>query len=580
MANPSDDLGGDAYDCFGGIVPEGQNVGISGAYKGDKSGLVQVLTETLTTNVVYELTVEVGRNPMYSWIGYKVQLLAGGIVLAEDDNSLTIAEDTFETSIVTYDSTGADMRLLGKYLEIRLVGLSIGKYLEIIFDDVRLTATAATGPRNPSPANGAYIEPVSELELSWTNAAPFDPNDPEVVYDPDGPVWVDVWFGTDPNDYNDFNKIVDANTPAGEDANSVMVDLNDLGIYYWRVDSYIYGGVTGDPIKGSMWRFHAANDVPVLVEASDMITWSGQATQLDPNIDDDGESDVTYEWSADPATGVVASIVFDPNDIEEPTVTITKDFSIISIANHSFEDIVRADGVEGDLTSWTAPDVGARIFNPGITGYVGYGGEAPDGENVLWVNGVGAASQVLADTLTADSTYTLTVYVGCNGYYPGSPYKVELVAGETVLAADDNSIKLKVDVFELSEIEFDSADVDPALLGEPLQIRLWCTKHIDYGAESNFDDVHLTVIPDRPFSDAVSTVKLTVRAKDGAGSDKDTMKIDVYDTACSAAIINFGQETIGPGDFDADCDTDFKDFATMAKEWLVNNELTESVSKP
>jgi hypothetical protein len=149
---------------------------------------------------------------------------------------------------------------------------------------------------------------------------------------------VDVWFGTgtEPNELDpnsewvyDMTKIVDA----VEDANSATVDVSTLGTYYWQMNSYIYGDpgvVTYDVygtdanylpvIEGPMWRFHAAADVPVSVEAGDdWVTWSGQAVQLDATVVDDGASALTIAWSADPADGVV----FDPNEfVEDPTVTI------------------------------------------------------------------------------------------------------------------------------------------------------------------------------------------------------------------------------------------------------------------
>jgi hypothetical protein len=76
-----------------------------------------------------------------------------------------------------------------------------------------------------------------------------------------------------------------------------------------------------------------------------------------------------------------------------------------------------------------------------------------------------------------------------------------------------------------------------------------------------------------------SIVALTLTAYDDVSSDEDTMKIDVYDTACLAAL-GEGDAEIATGDFDADCDTDLKDFATLVAEWLVNNELTEPIPKP
>ncbi len=54
-----------------------------------------------------------------------------------------------------------------------------------------------------------------------------------------------------------------------------------------------------------------------LIDAGDdMITWSGQAVELDATVETAG----TYTWSADPDTGVL----FSATDVEDPTVTITK----------------------------------------------------------------------------------------------------------------------------------------------------------------------------------------------------------------------------------------------------------------
>jgi len=66
----------------------------------------------------------------------------------------------------------------------------------------------------------------------------------------------------------------------------------------------------------------AGGDVLGSVDAGDdMITWSGQGVQLDPNFAD-GYTPNSFTWSADDDTGVV----FDPNEfVEAPIVTITKD---------------------------------------------------------------------------------------------------------------------------------------------------------------------------------------------------------------------------------------------------------------
>jgi hypothetical protein len=97
----------------------------------------------------------VGNTTNYFWAGYEVQLLAGGtpqptgdgsgyagavtggVVLARDANTQTIAVDTFATSTVTYYCRMTERReLLGQPLQIRLLALAASE--EVDFDDVRL----------------------------------------------------------------------------------------------------------------------------------------------------------------------------------------------------------------------------------------------------------------------------------------------------------------------------------------------------------------------------------------------------------------------------------------------------------
>ena len=146
---------------------------------------------------------------------------------------------------------------------------------------------------------------------------------------PGSPVWIDVWFGTEPNETDpayDMAKIIDAN----EDLMSFTVDVSTPDTYYWRGDSYLYGdpaevdydvdGNEPNVVKGYTWTINSVIDIPVDVEAGDnMVTWSGREVQLDASVVDDGVPELT--WSADPNDGVV----FDPNEfVEDPIVTITK----------------------------------------------------------------------------------------------------------------------------------------------------------------------------------------------------------------------------------------------------------------
>ena len=182
---------------------------------------------------------------------------------------------------------------------------------------------------------------------------------------------------------------------------------------------------------------------------------------------------------------------------------------VIPVENSGFEDPVLDDGEYVNLiTGWDLynPDellaIGVHgCWNPQTDAYPD---EAPEGENIAWVywlfveqQAVLGMSQTLKATLQADTTYTLTVWVGNPNAYEGFPemegfpgYRVELMAGATVLAVDDNSLVIDEGEFELSSIEY-TAEADDPNLGLALTIRL--INLLDtLGADADFDDVVLT----------------------------------------------------------------------------------------
>lgn len=79
--------------------------------------------------------------------------------------------------------------------------------------------------------------------------------------------------------------------------------------------------------------------------------------------------------------------------------------------------------------------------------------------------------------------------------------------------------------------------------------------------------VMITKVTENP-----SSVLLTLMTSDGVASMQDTLTIDVYDTACKAAI-GKGLAAENPTDFDGNCITDINDFAELALAWLISNEL-------
>ena len=158
-------------------APEGSNVALvflSGDTGGGPVGLLQLLAATLQPDTAYTLAVEVGNiasgvgAPPFDQFfdldgfpGYAVQLLAGGVVIAEDANTLaaTLAEGTFATSTVAIE-VGAQHAQLGAALAIRLVNLNIPGTptepgIEVDFDDVRLDATPVPEPSLAAQAIGA-----------------------------------------------------------------------------------------------------------------------------------------------------------------------------------------------------------------------------------------------------------------------------------------------------------------------------------------------------------------------------------------------------------------------------------------
>lgn len=151
-------------EFFNSAAPEGSRVGIlfnRGQRDAGEYGFFQTLGDTLQANTRYELNVEVGNIgsgtavsgeffDLSGFPGYRIDLLAGNSVIAQDLNSLLIPEAEFLTATLKVD-IGAFHANLGEALGIRLVNLNVTPGggdpenppdLEVDFDDVRLDATA------------------------------------------------------------------------------------------------------------------------------------------------------------------------------------------------------------------------------------------------------------------------------------------------------------------------------------------------------------------------------------------------------------------------------------------------------
>ncbi len=210
----------------------------------------------------------------------------------------------------------------------------------------------------------------------------------------------------------------------------------------------------------------------------------------------------------------------------------------IAIANPGFEeDIVLNGAFNSNITpaQWTTYDptgvLGRDYSDVGVlnpTGTSLYTGGAPQGSKValvfLWpqssadYNQPVGLQQTLSATLQSSTLYTLTVQVGNiasdgNGSYSlvGFPgYSVQLYAGSTLLAQDNNTLAPADGTFALSTVSF-TTGASHAALGEALTIRLLNLNVPNSGIEVNFDDVQLTAsaIPE-PSSYALATGLIAV----------------------------------------------------------------------
>jgi PEP-CTERM motif len=200
--------------------------------------------------------------------------------------------------------------------------------------------------------------------------------------------------------------------------------------------------------------------------------------------------------------------------------------STITVLNPSFEDDVLSCtpsspgcGTNNSITDWTGSTaypggfdgVGVDytgdfgVYDPGT---VSYPGGVPNGVNVAYVQAIAnsaSISQTLSATLQANDTYTLTVWeglrddtgvidpgLGCNGS------NISLEADGTVLNSLANETTVTCPsvrgAFQEFTVTFNSAGVNPALLGDALEIVLTAngSGSIYEPSEIDFDAVSLS----------------------------------------------------------------------------------------
>lgn len=162
---------------------------------------------------------------------------------------------------------------------------------------------------------------------------------------------------------------------------------------------------------------------------------------------------------------------------------------LLQINNQGFEDLVLSPGevVVSNIPGWDT-DGFVSTWYPTSSSYPD---GAPEGHNVaaLGPTAFASISQTLADVLTANTHYELTVDVGHRLDLGLSPYSVQLLAGGKVLS-EGTFPDIDPGQFIALTVTYDALEDDPQL-GQPLQITLLC---YDSG-QVNYDDVRLDASP-------------------------------------------------------------------------------------
>ena len=544
-------------------------------------------------------------------------------VLVDDNDASTTFDDTTDTNTndlndwagsdgATLGSNGglADTVLAGQYEgDIPVLRFWEAKALTAAEVEDNFKVLGVLDPLEPSPADGDMVLP-GDVELSWTNLAPVTPG---------GPVYVNVWFGTDPNDTTgvNFTRVVTADID-GENRTSVTVFAPLLEEpsptpYYWQVTSYINGSPTSDPNQGRLYTFYAADLPPSSVDAGvDMITWAGQPVDLDPTIEDDGVSPLAYLWTADPALGVA----FDSDSIANPIVTITgRSVSReVQAETDDGEQYINSEAnsgrVQGEMKFLTDTDLEL--------------GSETDGDSP------GLDWQVIAvqyHTLGIPQGSTITsakiTFEVQNSGEPGTSndFTILAEAADDASVFDENVLNNITDRARSAASVAWAPDALPAVgtRVETPDITTLIQEVVDRAGWSDNNRLTLMIYPDvylasptggtttvqeiefegGPGPDAPtlrvtydppagspplsvpSTFTLTLAVTDGANETpvEDTMTIDVYDDACQMAVA-LDPAVIEVTDFNADCTTNLKDFAILAVKWLGDYSLTEPVPLP
>lgn len=168
--------------------------------------------------------------------------------------------------------------------------------------------------------------------------------------------------------------------------------------------------------------------------------------------------------------------------------------TLVTINDPSFDGVALSPGgfTSGVYAagSWNS-NTNAGIFRPTAASYPS---GVPDGVNVAYSNSSAVIDQVLTATLTANTSYTLSIDVGSRLDAPhNNGYTIELLAGGVLLSGTTNLPVPADGSFVLATEMYTAGPGDPQL-GQALEIRMISAPT----GQTSFDNVKLdaTAVPE------------------------------------------------------------------------------------
>lgn len=222
----------------------------------------------------------------------------------------------------------------------------------------------------------------------------------------------------------------------------------------------------------------------------------------------------------------------------------------IAVVNPSFESPpIGLCSFGSSASGW----IGAQVWHCGVLNecpFDAFPTGPSHGLQVGFTNSSAPLSQILAETLAPNQTYTLRVDVGVrDDAFHMEDYRVRLLAGPTVLVEDLGSLDPDPGTWETSVLFFATPPNHPAI-GQPLKIELVRLA----GSQGNFDHVRLTKGERGPGG------VLGDLNNDGLVNAADlAMLLGAWGPCLSCANC--------PADVTGDCQVDAADLAVMLGAW-------------